>query len=277
VDLDTSDGVYQPLAKVSWGIPVIWARQATFSQRARKFYTAEALGGAGSPNSAGLVELIADSDGAVRRYRRFLQTDCGHLPLLPVALLKAGGMADRRDEDELLVDFYGHTSGRHRDHWWAGDIIKAGTDPDIVREQPLKNKIVLLGVGYRGIDELRTPLGWMNGVEILAHIAETDHLNVAPTTRRVLSLIILAGAFLIALGFATLGTRRAVSAAVAGTGASALLMWFYTSSIRDTLLLVAVLVAVLAQQIYSKVKEFLKREGERVAEKNAQGHRLSCV
>jgi len=101
----------------------------------------------------------------------------------------------------------------------------------------------------------------MSGVEILAHIAETHTRNVAPTTRRVLWVIILTGAFLIAIAFASMPTLKATAAAVAGVGVGALLVWFYTSSIGDMLLLVAVLVAILFQQIYSKTKEMIKQTG----------------
>src|SRR5215472_15728905 len=172
VDLDTSHASYRPLAEVSWGVPVIWARRATFAQREQRFYAEEFLGGAGSPNNA-VIELNADTDGVVRRYRRSLLTDRGDLSLLPVALLNAGGRVDRRKDPERLIDFYGHTWGGHRIHWWPGEIIKASVDKDVANAEPLKGKIVLLGAEYRGNDEHQTPLGWMSGVEILAHIAET--------------------------------------------------------------------------------------------------------
>ncbi len=276
VDIDTSHPDYKVLAGRKWftpatpsvatgttmEVPVVWARRASYSNRAGFFYTEEVLGGAGSPLTA-VATVTADSDKAVRRYRRSFSTDRGKLLALPIELLKAAGMMRPGGEDgERTINYYGHTSGTQRVHFWTGAVLQAAADRDIAATRPLRDKIVFFGGAFRGIDEHETPLGWMRGVELLAHIAETDAGNAAPTARSVLNVIVIIGACLIAICFAKLRAWTAVLVALIAMLFGLLFSWWYTHGIRDALLVGATFIVIVCQQLYAKMKEVVKAKAK---------------
>ena len=270
VDLDTSDPSYRIVAEgkcpdsrpdgatLSAAVPVVWARRVTYSQLSKIFYAEDVLGGAGNPRTA-VAAVIADSDGVVRKYGRSFQTDRGELLALPIALREAAHRSvPGGTEGERLIYFYGHTSGRHRLHVSAGDVLQAGEDSEIANE--FKNKMVLLGGDFQAVDEHPTPLGWMRGVEVLAHITESDPKNTPPATTTVLKIIMLAGACLIAVCFDMLNARRAVLVAVSGMLVELLASWWYTHLTRDAILVGIVFIVIVCQQIYAKIKRAYRLE-----------------
>lgn len=267
VDLDTSDPVYRKLGDRQWftpersgaekrPVPVIWARRATYSELTKRFYTADALGGAGKPRTA-VAAVLEDPDKVVRRYQRSFVTDREPMLALPLELLKAGGLlAPGKQDGERLINYYGHTSGRHRTHISAASAKAAAGNPKIAEE--FADKVIVLGGDFRAVDEHETPLGWMRGDELVAHIAETDAGNAAPTQQTYLNLIVFFGACLIAICFETFGIRKAMLVSAGGMLAGFLVSLWYTHLTRDALLVGTVFFVIVCQQIYTKIKRILK-------------------
>lgn len=272
VDLDTSDPAYRVVgegkcadaggkAGAAGGVPVVWARRVNHSHLTATIYAEDVLGGAGKPESA-VAEVSTDGDGIVRKYARRFETDRGRLLLLPIALRAAAGLPGSSDpEGERLIYFYGHTSGPQRLHMSAGEVLQAKGDPAIACE--FKDKVVLLGGDFQGIDEHPTPLGWMRGVELLAHIAESDPKNPPPAAPMLEQAIILLGACLIAVCFDVLNARR-VAAALSGMAIGLLAAWWYTHLTRDAILVGIVFVVIICQQVYTKLKRAYQEESEKV-------------
>ncbi|MCX6629404.1 MAG: CHASE2 domain-containing protein [Candidatus Solibacter sp.] len=285
VDIDTSDPVFRVLAGRKWyaskspksgaqaavEVPVVWARRATFSKLADRFYVTDVLGGVGAERTA-VAELAEDRDKVVRSYRRSFPTDKGKILALPIELLRAGGLLKPGDEDgERTINFYGNTSGDPIRRWWSSAVLRAAREPDIAAGKPLRDRIVLLGGAFQGVDELETPLGWMRGVVLLAHIAETDSGNAEPAARTALLAVVFLGACLIAVCFETTRGRTAVLVSLSGILCSLLLYWTYTRVVRDALLVGTALVVIVGQRIYLKIKQASKEKAEAERSPDASG------
>ena len=76
-------------------------------------------------------------------------------------------------EDEYLIRFSGDREGSHRIRMSAAKLheLSQSWSPGA---SPIKDRIVLLGGAYLGEDLHQTPLGQMNGVEVLANVIETE-------------------------------------------------------------------------------------------------------
>jgi hypothetical protein len=108
------------------------------------------------------------------------------------------------------------------------------------------------------VDEHETPLGWMRGDELVAHIAETDAGNAEPTQRTYLNLLVFFGACLIAICFEVFRIRKAMLFSMGGMLAGFLVSLWYTHLTRDALLEGTVFFVIVCQQIYTKIKRILK-------------------
>lgn len=262
VDLDTSNEEYRKIPRGECGrvastVPIVWATRVGYSQLTNRFYTDPPWGGAGAPNEA-VAAVIADADSVVRKYRRSFPTDRGELLSLPMALRKAAGRPSDGTTNERLIYFYGHTYGRQRTHLPISQAIDLEGDPGTAAL--FKNKMVIVGADFRDIDEHPTPIGWMRGVEILAHIAESDPLSTPPTTGSRLRIVMLAGACLIAVCFDMLNARRAALLAASGMLVGLCIAWWYTHLSRDAILVCAVFVVIICQQIFQKIRRKFKEE-----------------
>jgi CHASE2 domain-containing sensor protein len=176
IDLDTSDDSYRDLAMIGTG-NLFWAQTAQYSQTQHAFFVGRsALGGSGSPQS-GLTVLVTDGDGVIRWYRRtYLKVaDAEPAPSsrimsiqrLPSFVAVLADSQKYHDIGSYQIDF----RNWNRQPLFASYVRKAGLEFLRVR---LGGKIVLIGSGYDGRDEHQTPLGWRNGVEILADAIDTE-------------------------------------------------------------------------------------------------------
>lgn len=175
VDIDTSAPCYRGLASLKWGSPVIWAQPADYSHVRRAFFLRGGpLGGDASARS-GITVVIADRDGVVRRYHRSYQKvyegdldgTVAARQFLQSFPARVAGSPDSGKEDDILIDF----RGRERDEWSASDLL--GPKAAAIQRE-LQGRIVLIGSACDTRDEHQTPLGWQNGVEILADAVDTE-------------------------------------------------------------------------------------------------------
>jgi CHASE2 domain-containing sensor protein len=202
VDLDTSTEKeeYRPLQQLelppsesSAPIPIIWARDAR-PINGDLFLPAHVLGAKEPMHNplTGIALLPQDSDGIIRRYRRVfrvLRTDSStsmvecmnSLPLVITNVarhIEAERCDENREEEDRLLNFLGDRY--HIPHITASDVHQLYTSKDYQSEGwqkqgPLQGKIVLLGgTFHHARDQYVTPLGPMNGVELMAQAIETE-------------------------------------------------------------------------------------------------------
>ena len=88
VDINTAPPQFQSIEPEPAGTRVIWAREANYSNRDKKFYLADVLGGKTPAPESGLVLLKLDKDGVIRRYTRMYDTNLGDFSSLSWALIK---------------------------------------------------------------------------------------------------------------------------------------------------------------------------------------------
>lgn len=264
VDINTSAPEFQNL-RLEPGIPpVVWAREATYSDRDKKFFLADVLGGTNPAPSSGLMTLRLDSDKVVRRYRRFYETDKGAFSSFAQALVKAyrPAMALAESQDEMLIQFVGDPKHSYRFDLPVSEILRLADDVHWPDNDILKDKIVLLGADYAGEDEHSTPLGRMKGVDVQAQIMETE-LRGGGVKPPGTALIILLGAIaglLLWLILRSSSTRisfvLSVPAILALSFLGSLLAF---RSVSQWSYFVPVLVIVLAQQVYERFREWQKK------------------
>lgn len=282
VDINTSAPGFQNLRLEPGIAPVVWAREATYSDRDKKFFLGGVLGGTNPAPSSGLMTLRLDSDQVVRRYRRFYETDKGAFPSLAQALVKAyrPAMALAESQDEMLIQFVGDPKHSYRFDLPVSKILGVADDLHWPDNGILKDKIVLLGGDYAGEDEHSTPLGRMKGVEVLAQIVETE-LRGGGVRAPGAALIILLGAidgFLLWLILNSLSARisfvLSIPVILALSFLGSLLAF---RSVSQWAYFVPVLAIVLGQQVYERIKEWQKkRNGANPVAKPSRSTNAKC-
>jgi CHASE2 domain-containing sensor protein len=191
VDIVNTDEQFRAVELTSWWPPIIWYRESQLvppqEQAEHGAHNEQGLveafsvlGGKGPEYDAnsGLPLLIEDAEDRVtRRYRRMIATTEGLLPSFPWAIVsklppdKARGL--KASTDDLFIRYSLDKDGTHRFTPTASivlELAKGGLPAD----NPFKDKIVLLGGSYLNADKHDTPIGVMNGVEILAQVVETE-------------------------------------------------------------------------------------------------------
>jgi CHASE2 domain-containing sensor protein len=202
VDLDTSDPAYEKLAALSRDPRLVWAQAAEYSHVNHRYYRrGSPLGGASDSLNSGLSIASADQDGVVRRYQQSYEEipdDVSgpgaarqFLASLPA---KLAGTPDVANTEDILIDY------RTRERYQYSASALLGDRGAEIRTK-LKGKIVLIGDVYDSRDEHQTPLGWKNGVYILADAVDTEIGGLAGRRFRAPSrwltlacMVILAGA-----------------------------------------------------------------------------------
>jgi CHASE2 domain-containing sensor protein len=163
--------------------------------------------------------LIDDAEDKVtRRYRRVIATKDGILPSFSWAITKAylqDKPADlakfRESSDDLLVRYSGNREGSHRLRFSAAKVAELSQNWPAA--SPIRGKIVLLGGSYLGQDRHDTPIGQLEGLEVLANVIETELSGggyKAPS-RGILFLLELFEAFVLILFFHILRLRSALA------------------------------------------------------------------
>lgn len=191
VDIATTNEQFRNIQIADWWPPVIWYRDSKEVSNQEPTTTGRhpeqglveplsVLGGKGPEFDAnsGLPLLIEDAEDKVtRRYRRMIETTDGLLPSFPCAVVSKFPTDTtsklKASTDDLFIRYSIDGDGTHRftpRASWVLDLAKSGLPPD----NPFRDKIVLLGGSYLNQDKHDTPLGSMDGVQILAQVIETE-------------------------------------------------------------------------------------------------------
>lgn len=192
VDLDTSASSFSCLsAEPSWP-PIVWVEDAVWTPESKRLSVIPAVGGTtgltrSGTDSAGIGALPEDSDGVIRRYYRELPLDTGQMAAsFPWAVIQAGcgkhcqRCCEARERagttEALRLNFAGERfnfeplSVRH-----VLDASGSSGSGGWHDSGPLVGKIVLLGGTYRAARDVHaTPVGPMNGVQIMAQAIESE-------------------------------------------------------------------------------------------------------
>jgi CHASE2 domain-containing sensor protein len=274
IALDTSASEFQTLDIPPGWPPVVWARGSVYSNVRRKHLLSGALGRQSPSASCGLVAFKLDTDGAIRRYARWYDTDAGAAPSLPWAVLrKFRNDESRADaapdfEEEFLIDYPGPPDSYH----FLETTVAALLDPRRsawADDNIFKDNMVLLGGDYAAQDEHDTPVGWMLGVEILASVIETEQRGVRrkPFGIAEITLLTLAAGVVLLLLIHMFVGRKAlllgVVFIVAGALVCGLLLLGSLYYVGHFLL---VLVAVLLHQAYEWGKDYLGKRREQATD-----------
>lgn len=183
VDLDTSDVRFKELHAPPGDIQIVWGRDARLLKESKTFALEPVLGGR-DPESFGVALLPIDGDGIVRRYRREFPGSGGIAPSFPWAVIeKACGehpekycaKVDKAEQEHetLLLNFAGQRFAF--EPLSTGNLRLAAMGPEWTKSSPLLNKIVILGGNYHAArDSQVTPVGTMEGVQLMAQAIETE-------------------------------------------------------------------------------------------------------
>ena len=193
VDLDTSQWATKDELKqvkqfkdeqIKGGITfpqVVWARDGWTENG--QFQMAPVLGDDPQDICYGLPALRVDGDGIVRRFFP-VYSPAGEAPGFSTAVKRlyqggqncnntAAGSGGHSEENERLIDFLGSRDSFRR--LTAGAIVRLSKIKEWQTHSDFNGKIALLGGAYRAArDRHATPVGMMDGVEILAHAIQTE-------------------------------------------------------------------------------------------------------
>lgn len=272
VDIITSAPEFQKLT-ISSNVPIIWARSALYSNKDKNFYLNDVLGGRDPSPIFGLTTIKEDSDGVLRRYQRVFKTESGTVPSFPWEIFKqaTGGSANRvENDDELFINFAGTPKNSNRITYKASQVITMSEGEGWQTDGPLEGKIVLLGGDYAVQDEHNTPLGWMSGVEVQANVVETELHGGGkrPAGRVLVGLFQLIDGLILLLLFQYLSFRKAVIISLLAILPLSIICSLITyGSLGFWAYYILVLLAVLFQQIYERLKDYKKELATDAVEK----------
>jgi CHASE2 domain-containing sensor protein len=234
VDIDTSAPQFKSFTtEVCWP-PVVWEQEVVDLPESveEKLEPVPVLGGRSllTKETSALSLLVEDGDDKVtRRYRRCLPAnETATLPSLPWSLYsrfnnsgvnELCGQSPEATED-FFIRYAGDSAGSHRIKLTAGKLLELSRDWEKeahdgcnkTKGSPLEGKIVLLGGSYLGEDRHDTPLGRMNGVDIMASVIETEFMGgglSAPGKLAIYFLEILSG-FVLIIVFHQFGFTKAL-------------------------------------------------------------------
>lgn len=274
IDLDTSAKEFQTIKPLPEWPPIIWARSAVYSNVSRKYILSDALGGNNLHSCCGLVTQKVDTDGVIRRYTRWYDTDAGPMPSLPWAVLREfrkddGHVAEPSNlNEDLFISYAGAPKYSPVLEAKASQILEMSHQRNWADNNLLKDKMVLLGGDYAVQDEHETPTGWMLGVEVLASIIETEQTGGGrqPIGRPMVLLLAVIDSIVLLLVIHS-GLRKALLISVVLIPLLALVcsMFVFGSTIYVGYFIL-ILGAVLINQMYEKGKEYYKNMTERAAE-----------
>ena len=262
IDIDTSASQFQDLP-VSLGTPpIVWARNGIFSNRDGRFHLQNVLGGKQPAPPSGLAVLREDADGVVRRYQRVYPTnDDNAFPSLPWAMVSKLGSQLSGTQQELFINYVRTGDGSGRVNLPASHVLELANSQGWQTDGPLKDKIVLLGGDYAVQDEHQTPVGWMLGVEVLANVIETELQGggTRPASRAVIGLLQVFDGLALLLLFQLYRLRTAFLFSMLSVPVLAVLCSLAASgSLAQWSYFAPVLLAVLLQQLYERMKDYKK-------------------
>lgn len=193
VDIDTHFPEYSNFQiNEKWKPTIIWAREPKEipEDTTQKPDLYDILGEKNPQlnENSGVPLLLDDSsDKVTRRYVRGFETEKGIVPSFTWAIYqhiqrnpeKCPEIKLARNDlnistEPLLIEFSRGREGAGRIRLSVADVLKMAEGSDWAQNDLLKNKIVLIGGSYLGEDKHDTPLGAMDGMEILANVIETE-------------------------------------------------------------------------------------------------------
>jgi hypothetical protein len=235
VDIDTSAQQFnQSFETEACWPPLVWEQEVAELPESLegKLEPLKVLGGRelSAKESSALTLLVEDGEDKVtRRYRRCLPTGEAEplhsLPWMVYNRFKNSAETNpchllHNPAEDFFIRYAGDNAGSHRIKLSASRLLELskGWEKEAHGEcpkgkgSPLDGKIVLLGGSYLGEDRHDTPLGRMNGVDIMAAVIETEFMGgglPVPTKPSIYLLEIFSGFVLIIL-FHQYGFTRAL-------------------------------------------------------------------
>jgi CHASE2 domain-containing sensor protein len=262
IDIDTSSAEFQSLNPSPDWPPIVWARDARYSNKNTEYYLSGMLGGTGKTALSGAVFLVVDDDEVVRRYKRFCKTDEGLVPTFVWELLSQSHPDKTRDigasADEMFIKYAGKPGHSYRIDLPASEVLSLATNSNWAKNNIIKNKIVLLGGDYAAQDEHQTPLGWMAGVEVLAQTLETEVAGggIRPASKIASFLCMIVTAFALWFLYQYFSLRLALLlSALAIPFLSLACSFLLYQSPSQAIYFFPVLMAVLGAQLYERFKD----------------------
>jgi CHASE2 domain-containing sensor protein len=264
VDLDTSARGFRNWRARSWGVPVVWARDALVSFQGQSEHAVlrplPVLGADAGPLLTGLALFPQDADGIVRRYVRCFATSEGLKPSFTWSLVAAarGETGDCQEGKDRILNF---AAGKFRfDRVNARDVLTGARGKAWSTQGPLRNKIVILGGSYHAArDEYVTPVGMMGGVDLTATALESDleDRGIEAADKGWLVVVEMVVGLLIVVAHHSLPPRRAVLMSLIAIPLGALLASLIAfSTFAYWINSVPVLAAVLIHQLYESIQHY---------------------
>ena len=225
IDLDTSGDAFQNLKTQPDWPPVVWAHEGIWSEKTRTFHKERVLGGLDPEHvrdDTGLSAFPVDSDGIVRRFARYFPLDGGGVEpsfawaLVTVACQKDNPrrvpgcdalpiekISEEESKETLRLNFAGQRF--NFDPLSVQPILKTAEDPQSQwsKSSPFRNQIVLLGGFYHAArDFYVTPVGGMEGVQLMGQTIETEFSGLRSLNEFVMVVLDLAtGALLVFISY----------------------------------------------------------------------------
>ena len=270
VDIDTSHPGFAGLRARfadTGRTAMVWAQNATPARPGDEVLVAQGvLGGPAStaPGTAGAALLIADGeDGVVRRYARLVRIASGTVRSFPWAVVDAQDAAKKLHLRESDAPLQIRFARAERLDLPAAVVLAPGFE----WSSRIENRIVLLGGRYDRADIQNTPLGTMDGIDVLANAVETE-LGGGGYEQPALALVLtvaLVELIALLLLFDHVSFWKALAIAVGGTMVFAWLLaalgWLPAWS-QAALILLVVLLNQLGLEIFRKQRLAIKASAE---------------
>jgi CHASE2 domain-containing sensor protein len=278
VDIDTSGPEFREfkpdpkcLEFKPWP-PVVWARNAVYSNRHERYQVFDVLGNQDPPPLSGFVTLKLDPDETIRRYVRVTKADDGKAEFLaasfPWAIVrqlpnKSGALLE--NNEELLIKFQGEPKDTTGFNFDAETVLKVADGEGWRINGPLKGHIVLLGGDYTAQDEHKTPVGCMLGVEVMAQIIETEMAGggiTSPSAFLRVALAVFSTLLLVLILSYSKSYKRIVVCVLLIPLLAGLSSYAAFRSLSQFPTFALVLVIILGYILFQQIKEKMKRKKE---------------
>ena len=268
VDLDTSSQSFESFSIESEWPPVIWAVDTTQIPDTEVLIPGKVLGKAFAQGGGrtGFALLPQDHDGLFRRYRRYFpgaSRDDEPFDSFPWAIVKAysSTLASKDSgEAECILNFSGDRYAFKRIR--ASYVMQLADTPGWQQNGPLRDKICLVGGVYRAArDEYPTPLGPMDGVQLMAHSVATDLRGggIHHANEFVMIVLEILGGYLLVILYHRFRLGTALMLSLFAIPVFALLASYVAfSSLGLWANSVPLFAAVLIHQLYDHAREYQK-------------------
>lgn len=265
IDIDTSAPQFKRLEVQEWWPPVVWQREVEGDPNdgAAGLALLNVLGGQDPALNAnsGLALLIdTGDDNVTRQYQRMIETKEGRVASLPWAVVSKSGAEQAKQlpasTEPLVIRYTDERAAGGRYRLTAGRVLELYREKGWKENGPLRDKIVLLGGSYLVQDRHETPLGQMSGLEVMAHVIETDLHGGGHRPPGLLALTVLLTfeGFLVVFLFHHFGMVKAILTSVfalaAFSVAASLVIYHSLSHLPYFLLLLLLVVVYQAVETY---------------------------